>query len=216
MKRTIIIGDIHGCFYEYKMLLEKVDYSKNQDRLILIGDLINKGPMSERVVEEVIENNIECVMGNHELRLLHEYDKKNFTFPSVACLKKYFKDDFHKVVEKIRNFPLFIEDENFIAVHAGVSPQRPISDISSDILTRIRTWDGKGKNLNKQSDPPWHKLYEEEKLIVYGHWASQGLCIKENTICLDSGCVYGGKLSAVILPERKIVQVDALKEHCPK
>ena len=77
----------------------------------------------------------------------------------------------------------------------------------------IRTWDGKGEDVNNKSHPPWHSFYKKKKLVIYGHWAEQGLREGKNTIGLDSGCVYGGKLSGVFLPERRIEQTPALKNY---
>ena len=98
-------------------------------------------------------------------------------------------------------------------VHAGLQPKHHPKDTHPRILTTIRTYDGKGNSLNNPYDPPWFDLYKEEKLVVFGHWSKLGLIQKSNVIGLDSGCVYGNALSAVILPERRIVQIQARKAY---
>ncbi len=66
LKRKIFIGDIHGCYTELKKLLKKLDYNSKQDRLISLGDLINKGPASAKVLDFFMSNDLEVVKGNHE------------------------------------------------------------------------------------------------------------------------------------------------------
>ena len=114
----------------------------------------------------------------------------------------------------MESWPLYIEDEEFIAVHAGLAPGKRPKDSDIRTLLYIRTWDEKNKTLGESRHPPWYEFYKGEKLIIYGHWAKQGLQVRQNTIGLDSGCVYGKKLSGILLPERKILQVPARKNYC--
>ena len=79
----------------------------------------------------------------------------------------------------------------------------------------IRTWDEKGEDIKSDFNPAWYSYYKNKKTVIYGHWANQGLNVRENTIGLDTGCVYGYKLSGVLFPERKILQVSALKTYYP-
>ena len=74
IKRHIFIGDIHGCLDEFNELLNKLSYDPKEDRLILLGDLIDRGPDSVGVVRKARELRLECVMGNHE----HKYIKSSF------------------------------------------------------------------------------------------------------------------------------------------
>ena len=81
-RRIIIIGDIHGCFDELLLLLKKLNHNPNRDRLYLVGDLVTKGPKSQKVVEYIRKlPNTFCVMGNHDYQLLKcSYDLKHFPF----------------------------------------------------------------------------------------------------------------------------------------
>jgi len=192
-KRTIFIGDIHGCFDELELLIKKLNYSAKTDRLIFLGDLINKGPKSAAVVDYVQSLKAEVILGNHELAYLKkENAKKNW--------QKWFE-----------TFPTFIEDENFIAVHGGIAPGLKLSETPNKILTRLRTWDGSGNEVNSPQHLPWFFSYKNIKPVFFGHWAALGFVQYKNVTGLDSGCVYGGELSAWILETSELVQIKAKK-----
>ncbi len=213
MRREIIIGDIHGCDLELEELLLKVSFDRTKDQLYFTGDLINRGPNSLRVLEIMEENYAKGVKGNHEMNFL-----ECLKFPELLKEKKGMKEIKEQLGDKLNfwkswleNLPYYLETENFILVHAGLPPESHFKETPDHVLCTIRTWDGVGHNLNDFSNPPWHDHYHNKKLVIYGHWASQGLLQKENSLCLDSGCVYGGHLSAFVLPEKKITQVKAHK-----
>lgn len=211
--RTIIIGDVHGCAHELQELLKKCDYIHKQDRLILVGDLINKGPHNLEVLELCEKLGAESVLGNHETAFIRYNDMKRQDSPKWEKIKAQLGSKLEHYLHYLKRLPLYIVDPEFIVVHAGLSPIHRINETPVRILTTIRTWDGIGQDLNEASDPAWYDLYKEDKLVIYGHWASRGLNVRKNTIGLDSGCVYGEYLSAVILPERKIVQVKAQRVY---
>jgi bis(5'-nucleosyl)-tetraphosphatase (symmetrical) len=211
--RIIFIGDVHGCYEELKLLLKKTKYKDGKDRLIFLGDLINKGPYSIEVVDFVRSGNHECIMGNHELGFLRSledpsYFKKGF--------KKFYEElgaKREEVITWMRGLPLYIEEEDFLCIHGGIQPGVPLENQKPRVATRIRTWGGDEDDLNDPDNPPWHKLYKGEKTVIYGHWAMQGYHKTKNTICLDSGCVWGGSLTGLIWPERKAVHIPALKQY---
>ena len=206
--RTIIIGDVHGCSTELKNLIYKVEYQPKSDRLIFVGDLINKGPDSKGVLDFAMNYNAECVLGNHEVEFLNHLEGIKMD-PRMEKVRIQLGENISQYTNWIKNQPLYINEQDFLVVHAGLMPETKAEDTDSKILTSIRTWDGEGKDLKSDANPAWYDLYTDKKLVVYGHWALDGLNIRENTIGLDSGCVYGNKLSALILPKREIVQVDS-------
>ena len=208
-KRSIIVGDVHGCFDELLDLLRNCAFDSVEDRLIFVGDLINKGPKSLETLNFVRDGNFEVTMGNHDLKFLRGCKKNKPLGLELEKLKSQLQPNLEGWLSWMETWPHFIETPDFFVVHAGLVPQQHPSQTPIKILANIRHWDGKGLNLNNDQDPAWHELYKEKKLVVYGHWALQGLHIKENSIGLDSGCVYGRQLSAVILPEREIIQVQA-------
>ena len=213
MKRTLFVGDIHGCVDELKSLMEKVKFNKSTDRLIYLGDIINKGPNSRAVVDYIISQDAECLLGNNEIGFLDLLSRGGYPGSSLHFAVEQFADNLDYYVKFFESLPLYIEEDDFIAVHAGIAPGKTPEQCSKRILTTIRTWDGTGHDLNNSSHPPWYELYEGQKTVIYGHYAKKGLTVRANTIGLDSGCVFGGRLSCLIWPSREIVQVQAQKVY---
>ncbi len=196
-KRTIFIGDVHGCLDELLELIKKLSINK-KDRVIFLGDLINKGPYSQETVEFVYKKKYQSIMGNHEWLYLKKVKKK-----------KIAKKKYHYW---IASRPIYIEDSHFIIVHAGLPPDfESFKKADKKLFLTIRYW-YHGKS-NKYQGIPWHSFYKGKKTIFYGHWARQGFHQTGNTIGLDTGCVYGKKLSAYILEEKKLVQIKAKKNY---
>lgn len=214
MSRTIIIGDVHGCIDELLHLL-KVVSPKKKDRIIFIGDLINKGPKSLAVWRLFRELGAEAVLGNHELAVLEAARGRR---PKSSILERTateFGDEFDAFVKDISRWPLFIKEKKFLAVHAGKVPNKRLKDSSAFELCNIRTWDGKGQNLQQSSNPPWYTAVDYDRLIVFGHWAAkQGVFDIPGFCGLDTGCVYGHRLSALVLPQREVLSVKARKKYC--
>jgi len=212
--RTIIIGDVHGCHRELKALLDKVNAVPEEDTIIFIGDLINKGPSSRGVWELYREYRATCIMGNHELSLLELVHGKHHKHKKyLSRLHKDFGSKFDEFVQDVHQFPLWLEDHDLMMVHGGLIPGLHPDQMDPWHLVTIRTWDGEGHDLKNESNPPWFDLYEGDDLVVFGHWAALGGIVREKVIGLDTGCVYGGKLSCLLLPERKIVKVSAKKSY---
>ena len=208
-KRTLLVGDVHGCFRELTELLEKVDFDPSGDRLIFLGDIINRGPHSGKVLELVHSIPCEVVLGNHELGLTKYVQDKSPPNPDFEEVLQQMEDKRDDYLAWMENLPTFIETPAFLAVHAGLIPNLSPQKHPPEIITRLRTWGGDFHDLDNPAHPPWYELYTGKKLVVYGHWALKGLTVRENTIGLDSGCVWGGALSALELPGRKITQVKA-------
>jgi len=209
--RTIVIGDIHGCLNEFKALLQKITYNAKHDRLILVGDLISKGPYPFETLQFARELNCEVVMGNHERAFLLWLQGRKHAYSGFKELKQKMLSSIDEWQKWFESLPLYIESSDFIVVHAGLNPQLPLDETDAHLLTTIRHWNGITHTSSTHNDPAWFESYSDNKLVIFGHWAKRGLIVKDNIIGLDSGCVYGKKLSAVILPERTIAQVSAQK-----
>lgn len=211
-KKIFIVGDVHGCFEEFLALLKKANYDSSKHRLILLGDIINRGPHSLKMMEWVYEAKVEMVRGNNEQLLLETIKHDLFAGSSIEQLIKDMGEDIKKWVDWLEASPFYIEEEDFIAVHAGLVPGQKLEDSEPMDLMCIRTWTGKYASSSNRGSP-WHEFYKDKKLVIYGHWAQQGLKIKENSIGLDTGCVYGRELTGMWLSDKKMVQVPAQKNY---
>ena len=208
-----MLGDVHGCFKEFLTLLEKANYKSKTHRLILLGDIINRGPFSLEMLEWVKKKGVEIVRGNHEQSFIGGVRENYPLSPVLGKLKKDMKKDLNKWLEWLEALPFYIEEEDFLVVHGGLVPGEQPQYSDPHLLMNIRTWDGYGKDIKNELNPTWYSYYKSKKVVIYGHWASQGLNIRKNTIGLDTGCVYGHKLSGLLLPEKKILQVPSLKNY---
>ena len=192
---------------------DHLNYDPSHDHLIFVGDVINKGPKSREVLELLVSLPCTIIKGNHELGFLNYLKDRNGQYSSFEKLISELGDDLEWFESYIDSWPLFYEDEDVLVVHGGLIPKHHPSQTPPHLLTRVRTWDGMGENVNNPNDPPWFDLYDGEKLVVFGHWAALGLVETKNVVGLDSGCCWGGALSGLILPGREVKQVDAYKTY---
>ena len=196
MKRTIFIGDVHGCIDELKQMIKCLKLKMN-DRVILLGDLINKGKYSIEVIDYVYQQGFESLMGNHEYHYLYTKDR----FEEKQKLRESIGEEKH---EWIKRFPIYLKEKKFIAVHGGILPENSIEKTKPFVLLTLRFWKHKA----------WYHYYKGEIPVFYGHWAKQGLNIRKYSIGLDSGCVYGNYLSAYCLETQELFQIKAKEVYC--
>lgn len=206
MRRIIIFGDIHGCLEEWKELIRFAD-TGSEDRLISVGDIINRGPDTPGCLELAMQlPNFTYILGNHEMRFLNAWKQGRIPNGKPYDMQTVWQmsDHFDLYMKYISKQPLYLELPEVLVSHAGIRPGLPLEKQSAEDLTEIRQID---------SGIPWYENYHKNKLIAFGHWVRREPLIRDNAIGLDTGCVYGGKLSALVLPERKIISVAAKKTY---
>jgi hypothetical protein len=208
--RTIIIGDVHGCYDELQDLLRAVK-ARPEDRLISVGDLICKGPDSRRVIEwAMAQPNLECILGNHELRFLN--CRRRGVIPNVKPydleVYRQFGETYEAAMKYVSRWPLTVSGPGFLVVHAGFDPREGLEWQSDVQLTTMRKL--------KDTGEAWYERYKDKELVVFGHWSKPETVVRKNAIGLDTGCVYGGALTALILPERRLVSVPARRVYQKK
>ncbi|HAV12101.1 MAG TPA: metallophosphoesterase [Opitutae bacterium] len=216
MARTIAIGDIHGCADEFEQLLNTLELTKD-DRVIQVGDLINRGPDSHRVLELARHYKIEAILGNHEHRLLMSHDQND-----MSILKDYDFDTLDQLTKEdwtyIQGLGKSIYDEahSTLFVHGGFIPHLPWKEQTLEVITTIQVLDENG-NAAKRSDcpngTPWADSWQGPEFVIYGHTPRPKILSRSHSIGIDTGCVYGGHLTAYIVEEKAIVQVQAHKTY---
>jgi predicted phosphodiesterase len=216
--RIIAIGDIHGCHQEFAELLGLLELTKD-DRLILLGDLVNRGPDSCKVIDLAQAHNALCLLGNHELRLL-EYRRTK----DESLIKETDLDTHTKLRPEdwayLEAMPLTHElpDLNMVFVHGGFLPGEPWQKQPAHIVTRIQVIDSNGKPRKRSDAPdalPWADQWNGPPFVVYGHTPRPEIYKLKWSVGIDTACVMGGALTAFILPERRFVQVKARKRYFP-
>lgn len=211
--RTIFVGDIHGCADELDWLLKKIAFQSEHDRLFLTGDAFTKGPAPCAVWDQIQDTNAQMVMGNHDAELLEKLlSPPQSLKPDHRRILDALSPIANELIPWLQNLPLYIKKEAFLLVHAGIHPEKGLEGTSRDEFLAIRTWPPQ-RGIEGQR---WHDMYRpDHPLIVFGHDAPGSLIIKRRQddrpylIGLDSGCVYGNQLTAYILEEDRIEQVQS-------
>ena len=229
IKRTIIVGDIHGCIDEFEELIRVIKYDKNFDRLILLGDLIDRGPDSLAVVQKARKMGLECVMGNHEYKFL-KWWKSSGSQADVYDKKDFYTQFTDEDVNYIFRMPTYIKIDNTVIFHAGVKPGIPISKQSKDDLMYLRYTDSEKRFISLRKIAKigieaagahfWTEFWYGPESVVYGHnvHSMTDPLIEEvapGVTCygLDTGCCFGGKLTALVLETKEIVKVQARRTY---
>ena len=218
-QKTIIIGDVQGCAQELDDLLKACEYALG-DRVIFVGDLVAKGPDSAAVVRRARYLEAQSVRGNHEEHCLRWWRAKQAgdALPRLKATHQEVCESLtHEDFEWLQALPLWLElpEFNIVVVHAGLLPDLPLMEQDPFALMNIRSIRADGRPSKDFEDGvPWVSLYKGPKHIVFGHDAMRGLQEHEFATGLDTGCVYGNALSALLLPDRKIVSVAARRVWC--
>lgn len=214
--RLIAIGDIHGCHLEFAELLARLAPTRD-DRLILLGDLINRGPDSNKVLDLAREAKATCLLGNHEWRLLkyrRTGEKKVLKDGDLETIEKLRPDDW----DFIAAMPLTFEEPalNIVFVHGGFLPNEPWQKQPAEVVTRIQVIDREGrpaKRADKPDAPAWADLWSGPPFVVYGHTPRPEIYKLKWSLGIDTACVFGGHLTAYLLPEKRFLQIKARQRY---
>jgi serine/threonine protein phosphatase 1 len=215
MEKIFAIGDVHGCYPKLIKLMEKIPFNPQKDLLIFMGDYIDRGEQSREVVDYLLDlkkklPNLVFLLGNHESMLL-DYLKGGNINPFLMnggkkTLDSYFGENKQLSYEDPRNvFPAghvdffkslihFYETEEYIFVHAGLREAVPLEQQDLFDLLWIR-------------EEFYFSTYDFGKTVIFGHTPFQKPFIYKKKIGIDTGAVYGNKLTCVELPAMKFVSV---------
>ena len=209
--RTIVIGDIHGCYDELTELLEKAEVGE-KDRIVSVGDLISKGPKSREVLELFMTDaRFSSVMGNHDLALRRRWNGEDVDLkPSQKETHKELKGEKEAYVNFLNRLPFIIDLDTHLVVHAGLRPNVELCSQTTGDMTRMRTLGG-----DRESDEgtPWYHVYYGDKTVLFGHWPASEPRRGKKAIGLDTGCVYGFTLTAYIIETDEFVSVPAKRAY---
>ncbi len=262
---TWVIGDIHGCWDALERLLAAIAFDPGRDRLVLVGDLVNRGPQSLAVLRWAYQHrdSVRAVLGNHDLHLLARWVHAAAEKPEDTLAEILAAPDREALLDWLRHQPLLVEEAGWWVVHAGLHPawsavrarseaarvgavlsgdgvaaflvalydESPscrswCSDVddgglaAAAVFTRLRMVDGDGEPRLKYTGAPaarldrgWVPWFEVSPVVAsgqrvaFGHWAQLGLFRAGSAVCLDSSCVYGGRLSALNLANGAVIAV---------
>ncbi|MCY0987766.1 polynucleotide kinase-phosphatase [Nannocystis sp. ILAH1] len=233
-----IIGDIHGCFDELVALLGRLGYAIEGEgealrvthpqgrRPIFLGDLVDRGPKIVEVLRLVMDmvaaGAALCVPGNHEMKL-HRYlrgsdVKPNHGFAETAAQLAAAPPEFGRRVERfidslVSHYTL--DGERLVVAHAGLKESlqgRASGAVRQFALFGETTGETDEFGLPVRHD--WAREYRGRAIVVYGHTPVPVAEWLNRTICVDTGCVYGGALTALRYPELEVVAEPARRVYC--
>ncbi len=263
---TYAIGDIQGCFHAFQALLAKIKFNPKEDKLWLVGDLINRGSGSLEVLRWCYQNqeSIKVVLGNHDLHAIavaHGFASPHKSDTLEALL---IAEDHEALFDWLRHQHLVYQEDNYLMVHAGLLPQWSVAQamrlgaeveaalqganyrdflmqmygnqpnvwddnlmgierlrVITNAMTRLRVCTAQGamEFSFKGELPdvpaglvPWFDVPErasQDTQILFGHWSALGLHTRNNVYALDTGCLWGGHLTAMNLQTKAITQVPS-------
>jgi protein phosphatase len=233
-----IIGDVHGCRAELEQLLTELGYQLERDdagrpvgarhpdrRAVFVGDLVDRGPDTPGVLRLVMgmvaAGSALCVSGNHEAKLLKalrgQTVRLNHGLPeSLAQLAdepEPFRAEAERFIDGLLSHYV-LDDGQLVVAHAGL-----IERYQGRASGRVRAFCLYGDTTGETDEYglpvryPWAQEYRGRAMVVYGHTPVPRPEWLNNTLCLDTGCVFGGRLTALNYPERSLVSVPATRVH---
>lgn len=232
-----IIGDVHGCFDELLRLVSQLGYNvSRQDgryrvshpdgrRLIGLGDYGDRGPDTPEVLRffmhAVADGMALCVKGNHDRKLLRYLgnrdvsDKHGFDL-TKAQLTQMASDELAEVRQFLDRATshLVLDDGKLVVAHAGCKEamQGRAGQLVSDFCMYGETT-GEVDEFGLPVRQNWAADYQGKATVIYGHVPTTEIVWIRNTLCIDTGCVFGGRLTALRWPEKEIVSVPAAKVY---
>lgn len=213
MPRTIIIGDVHGCRDELARLLERVGFASG-DRLVMVGDLIVRGPDPCGTLDLLREAGAQSVRGNHEDRLLRwragrgdpRGEPLGVLSRETAQLLRACDWDFLETLPYWLDLP----EHALRIVHAGLIPGLPIERQDPHTLMYVRGLGRYGEPIERRGGKVlWGQVYQGPPHIAFGHNARSEPQLHAWATGLDTGAVYGGRLTAMVLEEGEPVPPPA-------
>jgi bis(5'-nucleosyl)-tetraphosphatase (symmetrical) len=229
--RRIFIGDVQGCLEQMESLLGAVAYGPG-DHLYCVGDLVNRGPDSLGVLRRARALDAHAVLGNHDLKLLRIAAGAASPSRGDRLQAIFAAPDRDRLLDWLAAQPVLRVEPDVVVVHGGLDPTwadlpRVAADVNASVgahvrgrsdpriefATEVRYCDASGRRPPEDVPPPgppfapWDRFYRGPRTVVFAHWARRGLVVLPRLRGLDTGCVYGGALTAWIAEEDRIVQI---------
>lgn len=222
--RTLIVGDIHGCYTQFRQLLEKVDFEEEKDRLVSLGDLMDRGEMSYEVLmyvrglKERMKERCVLLMGNHEWMAIHGrldpllrrmwYD--NGGKATVDSFEQHGDRLANYTAWMRRNMVLYYKGEGFQCVHAGIVEEEPEKNTEATLL-----WARSAVEENRYTGRLTVIGHTPLKDVIHftGSWKDTDVVPygverelpKQGMMCIDTGCVFHKRLTGMIVEGGKYV-----------
>ena len=238
-----IIGDVHGCFEELVILLQRLGYrvetraddtgdigfsvTHPQGRKVLfVGDLVDRGPAVAKVLNLAMSMTADgtalCVAGNHEAKLVRKLQGRKVRIShGLAATLAQLEAESPEFQQRAAAFldglisHYVLDDGNLVVAHAGLK-----ADYQGRASARVRDFCLYGETTGETDEfglpvrADWAAAYRGQAMVVYGHTPVVEPAWLNRTINIDTGCVFGGRLTALRYPEKELVSVAAAQVYC--
>ncbi len=228
-----IIGDVHGCLDELRDLLERMGYALSSDRVtapqgrmaVFLGDLVDRGPDTPGVLKLVMgmveSGTALCVPGNHDVKLMRKLRGKDVkvahglaeSLEQLALEPPEFRDRVASFIDGLVSHYV-LDDGKLVVAHAGM--KEALQGRGSGVVREFALYGETTGETDEFGLPVrwnWAAEYRGEALVVYGHTPVPEPTFVNRTIDIDTGCVFGGALTALRYPEQELVSVLARREY---
>ncbi len=229
-----IIGDIHGCYDELIELLADLGYADNGEtwihhdgrKAVFAGDLVDRGPKTPEVLKLVMSmttsGNAYCVPGNHDIKLMRWLSGKNVqakhglqeSIDQLSLETQEFRDQVKKFLDGLISHYVF-DSGKLVVAHAGL--KESMQGRGSGAVREFCLYGETTGEIDEFGLPVrlnWAAEYKGRAMVVYGHTPVPEAQWLNNTIDIDTGCVFGGSLTALRYPERELLAVKAARVYC--
>ena len=238
-----IIGDVHGCFEELVILLQRLGYrveTRADDtgdtgfsvthpqgrRVLFVGDLVDRGPAVAKVLNLAMSMTADgtalCVAGNHEAKLVRKLQGRKVRIShGLAATLAQLEAESPEFQQRAAAFldglisHYVLDDGNLVVAHAGLK-----ADYQGRASARVRDFCLYGETTGETDEfglpvrADWAAAYRGQAMVVYGHTPVVEPAWLNRTINIDTGCVFGGRLTALRYPEKELVSVAAARVYC--
>mgnify|MGYP002332598652 CR=1 FL=1 len=211
MKKTYVVGDLHGCYDEFIKLSNQIGITDN-DLIISLGDVVDRGNKSLELYNYFKNrDNAIVLMGNHERKHL-----RGVLSYSQEIVKVQFADEYNNFKEWLKTLPYYYETDDAIIIHAFFEHDKALSEQKEEVLSGT-TSGSRYLEAKYEEGKYWSDYYKGGKAIIYGHHVVGEIPkIKNNTYGIDTGACHGGNLTIIELPgfiiHQTKVEIDYWKE----
>jgi len=215
MKRTFVIGDTHGCFTELLTLIGLAGLA-HDDEIIALGDFVDRGPQTPQVLDFFRRTpHTRAIMGNHERKHVGAFDGRlKPALSQIIARRQIGEEHYPEAIVFFRQLPLFLDLPEALLVHGFFEPGIPLEHQRDTVLAGTLSGEF---YLRKHYPVPWYELYDGTKPLVVAHHdylrTGEPLIVRDRVYGIDTGCVHGGRLTGLLLPEFRVISVPARADH---
>ena len=198
-----------------KELIDKVGLT-GDDRIIALGDIIDRGPDSMSVVNYFMsQSNTHCILGNHEEKHIQIFHNNGRPAPSQEKFREQVSPEYYSnIVNYFKSLQTYVELSDALLIHGFLEPEIKVENQKKNVLIGTMSGD---IYMKRKYSKPWYEYAHGEKPVIAGHhdYSGEGkpLIIDDKIFLIDTACCYGKNLTALLIPEFKLFTIKSHKNY---